>query len=85
CQDVQQMLDFLDGKAGERELRLFACACCRQAWHLLSDRCRRLVTVAERFADGSATAEQLFDAEQAARRDQPPWDVGPTSPAEYAA
>jgi hypothetical protein len=29
CADPEPMLDFLQGGAGERKLRLFACACCR--------------------------------------------------------
>jgi hypothetical protein len=41
-------------------LRLLACACCRQVWDLLrAPDSRRAVEVAERYADGAASAVEL--------------------------
>jgi hypothetical protein len=53
-------------KAGRRKLRLFACGCCRAAWAVLPDpRLRDAVVVAERFADGLASKDELAAARAA--------------------
>lgn len=44
----------------QRVLRLFACRCARQVWHLLPEGpLREVVEVAERYAEGMATANEL--------------------------
>jgi hypothetical protein len=68
CTNPQAMLEFLRncGKASERKLLLFACACCREVFHLLGVRqYRKVVLVAERYADCQATQKAL----EKARRD----------------
>jgi hypothetical protein len=57
------MLDALRGMASDRKLRLFAVACCRRIWHLLSDTAsRRAVEAAELFADEQISKEELQSA-----------------------
>ena len=66
----QQWLESTDPEAMARRLdsgdarrwRLFACACCWRILPMLDDRSRQAVAVAERDADGLASAEEFEDA-----------------------
>jgi hypothetical protein len=77
CTDPRPILEFLRCKASDRQLRLFAVACCRLMWSQLPDQCiRRLVERAERFADGLATARGLRAARSAAEAVWDEWRTG---------
>lgn len=66
---LQAMLDWLPhgDRASQRKLRLFGCACVRRVGSLLVDEgSRKIVEVAERFADGLASRAELQRAVVAA-------------------
>jgi hypothetical protein len=63
CDDPKPMLELVNRTASDRQLRLFAVACCRRIGHLCRFKaCRNGVEVAERYADGLATAEERGEA-----------------------
>jgi hypothetical protein len=62
------MLDALEGSAHAVPLRRFACACCRRLWELLPAESRHALEVAERYAGGAASEEELAAAREEAVR-----------------
>jgi hypothetical protein len=71
CTDPQGMLNWVRfaRSPGERKPRLFACACCRRAWHLRTrGPPRAAVEAAERYADGLAGAAELRHGWSAVRK-----------------
>jgi len=60
--DPERMLAYVRPTASERKLRLFACACCRRIWGLISvKRGQAAVAIGEHFADGLVGREELAD------------------------
>ena len=56
-----------EGILDDKTLRLFACKCVREVWHLLTDeRSKNAVIVAERYAIGEASEKELKSAASAA-------------------
>jgi hypothetical protein len=68
--------DLVPAKQGDRKLRLFACACCRQVWdELTAKRSQLAVVISEMFADGQVTEQRLL---QASREAEPAANSGRT-------
>ncbi|OAI46028.1 hypothetical protein AYO44_12155 [Planctomycetaceae bacterium SCGC AG-212-F19] len=67
CSDPQLSLEFLRGKASDRKLQMFACACARLMPHLMAvPQLAQLVEIAERNVDGAALDAELLIAMEAA-------------------
>jgi hypothetical protein len=65
--DFRAMLRSLRGRASERKLRLFACACWQRLRHLLQDgHLRWFLGLLEPHADGLVPPQELWAARQAA-------------------
>ena len=78
--DPHLLLECLHDGVSDRKLRLFAAACCRRLWPLLTQgRSRRAVETSERHADGLAGDEELKAAYRPAAWLEdtvvPPWAV----------
>src|SRR5947209_5694308 len=68
CDDVDELIGYTEAISTERQRRLFACACCRRIWHLMTDeRSRKAVEAAELYADGKIDADILHAAHNAAK------------------
>ncbi len=66
CTDPDVLLRYVRGRTSARKLRLFACACCRRLDQLLvDDRSRQALSTSERYADGTATEDELRTAQRA--------------------
>jgi hypothetical protein len=77
--DPFAMLSFLRdrGPVSERKHRLFAVACCRRVWRIILDlRYRRVVEVAELYADGLVNDQERADALAAGRQAGEDWRLG---------
>jgi hypothetical protein len=61
CTDPHKMRATLRGKASDRKLRLFACACCRQRFDRLAGRAelQGVVRAAEQWVDGAITPARV--------------------------
>jgi hypothetical protein len=87
------MLEALRNKGSARKRRLYACSITRYFWQALTDPSREAVAVAERYADGLASGQELLEAEKGAEAayrllgaKSLPWDAAmvPMSAAEAA-
>jgi hypothetical protein len=81
CADPTPMLEFLRGKASERKLRLFACSFGRAVRDSEHQPGPSTVAVAERYADGLASDQEL--ASEGRKWACLPEERGPVAPSAY--
>lgn len=81
--DPHALLTFLlrHHKPTDRQLRLFACACCRRFWDQLAPANRQAIEAAEAFADGQLDYEPRLEAARAARDEPGLFNIAATWPA----
>jgi hypothetical protein len=70
------MIEFLRNRVSDRKLRLFACACCRRIWDLLTENGRHALVVAERFADRTVDLREMTRARMAVLTPETPDSPG---------
>lgn len=86
CHDYPlTMLNAVQGRVSDRKLRLFACACARRIWDLLTDpRSREAVYAAELYADGEISFEEMSARHRPARQvSRERKDRDPDDPMQY--
>ncbi|VTR91317.1 Uncharacterized protein OS=Sorangium cellulosum (strain So ce56) GN=sce5710 PE=4 SV=1 [Gemmata massiliana] len=65
--DPVPMLEFLNGKASDRKVRLFACGCAFRIWEQLPDDLfTQVILMGERLADGKMDEQELQIAQETA-------------------
>jgi hypothetical protein len=70
--DPERLLEWIAGRASERKLILFGCACCYRQWEIIPDgSCKSAVEIAERFADELCEPTDLRKAREAVRSAHP--------------
>lgn len=62
CEVPKAILAFARGKTSDRKCLLYSVACSRRGWELIGDCERRWAHLAERYADGELTLEDLRSA-----------------------
>ncbi|MGE3804075.1 MAG: hypothetical protein AB7K24_05305 [Gemmataceae bacterium] len=63
---LDRLLGHVHNSVSPRKLRLFACACCRRLWPIVDSWCHLLCALAERHAEGEATAAEVSQVAQEA-------------------